>query len=206
MPGPTIAKHLKPYTYEQFYEVAHTYSELLLSAAVFIRPSSSIILKQLTAMPPTVFDDKITSPTLERTLTELAEKGEELSAQIRHVFWNYDPSRRIFRDETALEKNRKRWKPYDDAAWDKFFTEVSERLTPILQRLSDLRSPMRLLTKWPDPKDVILEDETLTISDHEKIQGIRNNLERTVDRLQELLDAEALDSIFEKNGSPLGAG
>ncbi len=206
MPGPTIVKHLNPYSYEQFYEVAHTYSELLLSAAVFIRPSSSIILKQLTAMPPTVFEDKITGPTLERTLTELAEKGEELSAQIRHVFWNYDPTRRIFRDETALEKNRTRWKPYDDAAWDKFFEEVSERLTPILQRLSDLRSPMRLLAKWPNPEDVELEDKTLTISEPEKIQGIRSNLERTVDRLQELLDAEALDNIFEKNGSPLGTG
>lgn len=196
MPGPTIAKLLKPYSYDQFLQVANTYSELLLGAAVFIRPSSAIILRQLTAFPSTAFDDKITAPTLERTLSELAERGENLSAQIRYIFWNYELDRRIYRDETALEKNRERWKPYDEAAWDKFFAEVSDHITPILQRLSDLRSPLRLLDKWPNPNGMELEDDTIEIADLTVIRSIQNNLERTVDRIRVLLDADALDNLY----------
>ena len=196
MPGPTITNLLQPNTYENFQRVAHDYSELLLSAAVFIRPSSAIILHQLAVIPISAFDDKITAPTLERTLNELAERGQDLSAQIRSVFWNYEPNRRIFHDETALAKNKERWKPYNEAAWDRFFVEVADRLTPILQRLSDLRSPLRLLAKWPQSNGLELTDDTVKVADVAVIESIRHNLERTVDRLQALLDADVLDTIY----------
>ncbi len=130
MPGPKTTKFLRSKTYDAFYHLARE-----LSAQMLVDVSSlGLGAKLLTALPDSSIPENMNPAPLKHLhplAVDLSSHCEQTSTMIRDFFWPNRPK------QHHISFNQQRWAPYDEVAWDTFFAEMTQALSPQVRVLGE---------------------------------------------------------------------
>jgi hypothetical protein len=136
----SLAEMLRRQEYEIFSRSLHALSHQWMARLLHLKLVCRLTLRLIAEEMPLLFltpeQQTLVMPCMERW-NEIHEQMRTYPDRLRCLLWvggceqgSYIPS-----DEGALRTdiiNRRRWQPYDEAAWDAFFPQIVELLAPAL--------------------------------------------------------------------------
>lgn len=192
MPGTTISTLLQPYSYESFYGVARTLAYDIHIAGANISVVCDVYDRLLNETPasPELQDDRLIA--FRNTLTSISGVVNDLWHDVRWVFYRIPRTATLFPDGQSPDaRNRSRWQPYDERAWDDFYREVVTHIAPYLDRIINLRANIILPSELPNVR--FGEGNWLI---QERAEDIISTIDSNVAKLYSYLDTDLLNKAY----------
>lgn len=136
MAGKNIQNLLVAKDYYTFYQLVHVYSESVLSLVQGIATCATLISRIIDATPFETFTDSASAQSFKQVFKDFRESAPHTAQKTRQFFWQPSGKEESQADRENLL--RKRWQPFNAAAWDKFFKEFIGFLTPQLDALEEM--------------------------------------------------------------------